>query len=142
VAECIFILCLQPIFPFDHPGLQEEIGSGTCWNLLKNVQIQAQEDLPYLHHYCTEFNDTNDIIRMHESTVPIFWNYQKEDYPIDFLRRFHHSDQSKIDTDAFGPMMGNYTQEFILDEEYNSDGVLLDIQGMHPAFGANIAVYL
>jgi hypothetical protein len=57
-----------------------------------------------------EFNDTNDMIRMHERTVPICWNYQEEDYPIDILRRFHHSDQSKIDTDDFGPTMGDYTQ--------------------------------
>jgi hypothetical protein len=78
------------------------------------------------------FNDPNDIIRMHESTVLIYWNYEKEDYPIDFLRRFHHLDQSEIDTGDFWPMMGDYTQESILDEEYNSDGALVDHQGMPP----------
>jgi hypothetical protein len=37
-------------------------------------------------------------------------------------------------------MMGDYTQESILDEEYDSDGALVDHQGMPPpAFGANIA---
>jgi hypothetical protein len=77
---------------------------------------------------------------MHESTVPICWNYEKEDYPIDFLRRFHHLDQSEIDTGDFWPMLGVYTQESILDEEYDSDGALVDHQGMQPpAFGANIA---
>jgi hypothetical protein len=68
------------------------------------------------------------------------WIYQKEDYPIDFLRRFHHSDQSEISRGDFWPIMGDYTQVSILDEEYNSDGALVDHQGMPPpAFGANMA---
>jgi hypothetical protein len=72
-------------------------------------------------------------------TVPICWNYQKEGYPIDFLRRVHHSDQSKIDTGDFRSMVGDYTEESILDEGYDSDSALVDHQEMPPpASGANI----
>jgi hypothetical protein len=74
--------------------------------------LVVQDDLPYLSHACPF--SIQEILQLHESTVPICWNYCKDEYPESFTCASNNN-----------AALGDLTQESVINA-YDSDGVAVD----------------
>jgi hypothetical protein len=83
-------------------------------NGIRRKTLPIQDELPFLSHpapYTIEY-----ILQLHESKVPVCWNYTKEEYPAAYRT------QGNVTSG-----LGDFTQESVIGE-YDSDGVPVETE--------------